>query len=383
VTFASGARVGPPWVSPRYAARARRGSLLSFQSVAVRERLARLLLRTGALDATLRVRARVRAPLVTILTYHHVFDPASDYAFDAAVADATPAQFRRHLEVIARRFTVIGVDELCKALDGAPLPPNPAMITFDDGYRSCLEVAVPILRDVGLRAVFFIATSFVEERRLYWWERIAYLVGTARAERVTLTYPEPREIDLHAPGAAGVLVRVIKNTPGLDVDRFLDHVTRAAKVDWDAAFERRLADNLIMSWDQIRALRDAGMDVESHTRRHRVLQTLDAAALADELTGSRLDLERQLGQPVRAVAYPVGRPISHLKPIRDAVAAAGYQVGFTNASGSTLLIGDVDRFDVRRIAVDRDISEAMFLGQMAIPPLGYQAKIPRTTYAGH
>jgi peptidoglycan/xylan/chitin deacetylase (PgdA/CDA1 family) len=114
--------------------------------VAVRERLARLLLRTGALDATLRVRATLRAPLITILTYHHVFDPASDYAFDAAVADATPAQFRQHLETVARRFHVIGIDELCKALDGGPLPPNPALITFDDGYRSCLEVAVPILR---------------------------------------------------------------------------------------------------------------------------------------------------------------------------------------------------------------------------------------------
>jgi peptidoglycan/xylan/chitin deacetylase (PgdA/CDA1 family) len=315
-----------------------------------------------------------------------VFDPASDYAFDAAVADATPAQFERQLELVARRFNVIGIDDLCSALDGGALPPNPALITFDDGYRSCLEVAVPILRKVGLRAVFFIATQFVSDRRLYWWERIAYIVGKARVDRIPVSVPVDhhsavRELDLRAPGAAGVLVRLVKNTEGLDVDRFLDDITAAARVDWDAGFERRLADHLIMDWDQIRALRDAGMDVESHTRRHRVLQTLDDAALADELAGSRADLERELRQPVRAIAYPVGRPITHVRRIRDAVAAAGYQVGFTNASGSTLLMGEVDRFDVRRIAVERDLSEAMFLGQMAIPQLGYQARIPPSSYA--
>jgi peptidoglycan/xylan/chitin deacetylase (PgdA/CDA1 family) len=241
---------------------------------------------------------------------------------------------------------------------------------------------VPILRSVGLRAVFFIATSYVDQRRLYWWERIAYIVGSAHAGKVMLRYPEVRQFDFAAPGAAGTLVRVVKNTPGLDIEKFLVGLTALANVDWDAGFERRLADELIMTWDQIRALRDAGMDVESHTRSHRVLQTLDAAALADELAGSRADLERELGQPCRAIAYPVGRAITHIPHIRQAVADAGYRVGFTNASGSTLLRNGVDRFDVRRIAVDRDLSEAMFLGQMAIPPLGYITKTPPNGTAG-
>ena len=311
--------------------------------MAVRERLATLLHRTGALDAALKVRARVRAPLVTILTYHHVYEPDSGYPFDPEVADATPDQFRRQLETVARHFQVIGIDELCRALDGGPLPPNPALITFDDGYRSCLEVAAPILRQVGLRAVFFMATSFISERRLYWWERIAYLVRKAPVERVSLTYPEPREIELRAPGGARKLLRTVKDTPGLDVERFLTELTRAARIDWDPGIERRLA---------------------------------------DELAGSRADLERELGRPVRAIAYPVGRPVAHLPHIRDALTAAGYQVGFTNGSGTTLFRGAVDRFDVRRIAIDRDISEAMFLGQMAIPPLGYANRNQALGYAG-
>lgn len=367
--------VPPGGAAPHPRCRGRRAFLIRSVAVGIRENVARLLLRTGVLDLALRVRARAGTPRVTVFTHHHVFEPDGRYAFDPEVADATPEQFRRRVEGVARRFSVIGVDDLCRGLDGAPLPRNPALITFDDGYRSCLEVAVPVLRRAGVPAVFFIATSFVEERRLYWWDRIAYVVAQARAP-LRLAYPRALELDPRAPGAGDALNRVVKNTPGLDVERFLGHLAEAARVPWDAALERRLTDDLIMSWDQVRALRDAGMDVESHTRRHRVLQTLPAEALADELAGSKADLERELGRRVRAIAYPVGRAIAHLAPLRAAVAAAGYEVGFTNATGSAVLGPGLDRLDFPRIAVDRGTSEAMLVGQMAIPKLGYRPRRP-------
>ncbi len=344
--------------------------------MSARGRLARLLAGTGVLDAALRLRARARVPYLTILTYHHVAEPGDGYEFDPGVADVTPAQFRRQLEVLRRHFTVIGVDELCAALDGHPLPPNPAMITFDDAYRSCHEVALPILEDLDLTAVFFAATSFVTERRLFWWERIAWLIGRASKDgrtRVSIGYPDARALDPRDPGAAGELVKIVKNTRGLDVDRFLTELTEACGVAWSSALERDLTDGLLMTWDQLRDLRDAGMDVESHTRHHRVLQTLDADALRDELRGSRDDLERALGHAPRTIAYPVGRSIAADAGIRAALHEAGYQVGFTNASGATWLRPGVDRFDIGRLAMDRELSDTMFYGQLAIPQLGYRS----------
>jgi hypothetical protein len=46
------------------------------------------------------------------------------------------------------------------------------------------------------------------------------------------------------------------------------------------------------------------MDIESHTRSHRVLETLDREELHDELVGSRRDLEVRIGRPVRAISIP-------------------------------------------------------------------------------
>ena len=101
------------------------------------------------------LRRHAPVPIVSILTYHHVSDHDPSYPYDPNVADATPAQFRRQMEMVARYGTPIGVDDLVRALAGAPLPNNPVMVTFDDGYLSCHDVAMknvartPTARRIG------------------------------------------------------------------------------------------------------------------------------------------------------------------------------------------------------------------------------------------
>jgi len=321
------------------------------------------------------------APLpspVSILTYHHVADHDPAYEYDKGVADASLDQFRRQMEVLARYGTPIGIDDLIRALEGHPLPKNPVMVTFDDGYRSCHDAALPILRAVGMRATFFVPTGYINDRKLFWWERIAIILDRGKTDRTTISFPTRTEVDRTNPGTHRMLADLIKNTKNLDIKRFLDELADVFAVPWDAAIEAQHADNLIMSWDHVRALSRAGMDVESHTRWHRVLQTLDDGLLRDELAGSKADLEAQLGRPVRAIAYPVGRRIAHLRRIREAVIAAGYTLGVTNASGATRIwpaplsgMIPTDRYDVSRLSTDREMSDAMYFTQIAVPQLAY------------
>ncbi len=347
--------------------------------MSARERIAIVMHRAGALQALMQLRRYAPVPSpVSILTYHHVAHVDLTSPYDSGIADADPAQFRRQMEILARYGTPIGIDELIRALEGAPLPKNPVMVTFDDGYRSCHDVALPILRAIGMRATFFVPTGYINDRKLYWWERIAIILRQARRQSATIQFPRPFEIDRTNPNAHRVLADLIKNTRNLDIKRFLDQLAAAFGVPWNDGIEADHADNLIMSWDHVRALSRAGMDVESHTRWHRVLQTLDDGMLRDELAGSKAELEAQLGRPVRALAYPVGRRIAHVRRIREAVIAAGYQLGVTNASGATRiwpspLAGMIptDRYDVSRLSTDRTMSDAMYLTQIAVPQLAY------------
>jgi peptidoglycan/xylan/chitin deacetylase (PgdA/CDA1 family) len=344
-----------------------------------RERLVDLLDRAGVLRGVMQLRRLSPLRILGVVTFHHIHDTAYHpaYPYDPDVADATPRQFRRHLETLARIGTPISMAELLRGLDGGPLPPNPLMITFDDGYRSCHDVALPILREMGIPATFFVATSFVNERKLYWWERIAVALHRARCRRAALTYPFALAVDADDPESRHTLDDLVKDTHALDVARFLDELCRALDVEWNPAIEAEHANELIMTWDQVRALARAGMAVESHTRHHRVLETLDDSALRDDLVGARCDLERELGQRVEAISYPVGRRVRDPR-IRAAISAAGYRIGFANCGGvnplwPAALRGALafDPLGIRRVSAETSVSDSMFLTQLAIPPLGY------------
>src|SRR5579864_1737825 len=334
-----------------------------------RRQFVHLLHATGALQAILKLRARTSPPWLSILTYHRFPTDDGEERFDDGVVDVTPERFESHVACLKKHFNPVGIDELCAFARGGKLPPNPVAITFDDGYLSAYEHALPILQRHECKAIFFIATSFITERRVYWWDRIAYLLKQCTQGALLLEHPFPIHIDLKGDRSASIqrTLRIIKACSMDDRVRVLDAIARAAGVPWTREMDRAFADELLMSWDQVRALRKAGMDVQSHTRTHQPLQTLPPDALADELEGSRSDLERELGEPVRALAYPVGSPLDAASPIRAALRKAGYEIGFTNGTGPTLLWGRVDPFNIRRQMVERDFVEPYFLGILAIP----------------
>ncbi len=336
--------------------------------LALRARLSRALETIGALRAILELRARAGTPWLTALTYHRVRDD-SDHPFDRGVIDATPDELDAQLAVVGRYFTFIGLDELRDYLRTRKLPKNPVLVTFDDGYRECLDVALPVLARHRVPATFFVPTTYVHERRLFWWDRLSYVLRTSPRRTVTLDYPSPRTLTLEGDREAPLreLLRLVKGHFGLDVERFLLALSDAADVPWSGEVERRLADEVVLDWDGLRSLRRGGQDVQSHTRSHRVLQTIPDLELSGELSGSRADLERELEGPARAIAYPVGKPLPpHL---RAAVRDAGYDLGFTNQGGVSPTPFGFDPLAIRRVPMDRPLEDVRFRALLAIPPL--------------
>ncbi len=338
-----------------------------------RQRLAEALDRVGALDTLLRLRRMTRTPWLTVVSYHRIGDRVGEGVgtdFDPGVVDATVAEFDRHMAFMSQHFSVIGIDELCAGLSGGRMPPNAALVTFDDGYRACHDAALPILQKHGLRAAFFIATRFVTERRMFWWDRVGRAVRRSTRPLLRLDYPETLEMPLGSAEAneatLRALLKIIKKRPNLDLDRYLAALEMATGSVLSREEERASADRLIMTWDQIRALSNAGMDIGSHTRSHRVLQTLPIPELDDELRGSRLELEAHLGRPVRALAYPVGYPVLDRPELVAAVERAGYQVAFSNANGLNTT-SRPHRLDLRRVATDYGMPDSMFRASLTLP----------------
>ncbi len=88
------------------------------------------------------------------------------------------------------------------------------------------------------------------------------------------------------------------------------------------------------------------VEVASHSRSHPHLPELDDAALADELAGSRAELEAMVGRPVRTHAFPYGE---HDARVDAAARAAGYERCYGIAP---TVATDGDDFVVGRVQVD-------------------------------
>lgn len=90
--------------------------------------------------------------LLSVFTYHHVKPNPDNFIA------ISPATFEAHLQTIAQLgYTPITAAELrAHLLDGAPLPPKPMMITFDDGWANQVDHAVPLLEKYGYHATFFV-----------------------------------------------------------------------------------------------------------------------------------------------------------------------------------------------------------------------------------
>ncbi len=323
----------------------------------------------------LRTRSRFGSPYLTVLTYHRVFDLPEDYCYDRGVVDVGPEAFESQMKTLNRYFNVVGIDQLCAHVAGEEkLPANAAMVTFDDGYLDNLEVAAPILKEQGMSGVFFIATDYVEKRKIYWWDRINYLIYHAKpgCGAVELSYPTKLRLnmDTDREGALRMLLNFMKIQFNLDTERLLNELAEKLGVPWDAELEKKLCDGFVMTWDDVRALRKMGMDVQSHTRSHRALQTVPLSELSAELKGAKEDLERELGEPVHTISYPIGRSLASLDSMIGAIKDAGYKVGFTNDSGPQALWGELNPYDVSRIAMEPDYLGSRFRSVLALPQLG-------------
>jgi len=323
----------------------------------IRARAGGALDRLGLLDRLFWLRARFGRRELAVVTYHRVGRADAAGELDPGLFEVEPAELAAQLDVLRAHGTIVSIGDVRRFARGRRLPPNSVLVTFDDGYVEGCSEALPILRRAGVPATFFIPTAFPDAGTLFWWDRVWLTVRRCRRERVELDYPRPLSLRPRAePEAAARLVcHAIKRTPGINLTRLWEALEEGTGVSISAAEQRAVARRTIMSWKQVQALRDAGMDVQSHSHEHLVLNTLTPDAARRDLARSADALRDAIGGEVFGVAYPVGYALEG--PLRRAPEDARFELGFTNGTG----LCDAARFDalnVPRLSMDLDIGLA-------------------------
>ena len=193
-----------------------------------------------------------------VLCYHAV---SERWPADLSI---TPRALEEQLELLVRRG-YRGVT-FTEAVTGPP-DGKVLAVTFDDAYRSVLELGLPILERLGLPGSVFVPTDYAGTERPMSW-------------------------------------------PGIEQWR-------------EGEFERELVP---MSWEELRRLAGEGWEIGSHTRSHPHLTQLADDALAAELRDSRAACEQHLERACESLAYPYG---DHDDRVVAAAGGAGYRVAGT------------------------------------------------------
>lgn len=304
---------------------------------------------------------------LTVLAYHRVCEPDPSSPWDRDVISATPEEFRGQLQFIRTHFTTISSAQVVLWKHGRlRMPRNPVVLTFDDGYRDNHDVVMPILREMGMVADFFICPWHIENRALFWWDKIAYCVRRSTKKAMTVTYPKRVHLDLSTPLAVEQARRkalgIVKGKAQIDISRYIRELQEAAGVE---IREEADAEKLIMGWGDVRSLRKAGMGIGSHSYTHPLLAFAHEATVREELVRSKSAIEAALGERISTLAYPVGAASKHTRRMAE---DAGYDIAYGYAGGVTYLHSP-DFFAIRRIPVERCMSLAHFHSIVAMPYL--------------
>lgn len=269
---------------------------------------------------------------VCIITYHRILgkhDPLLEPEPDIEA-------FTWQMETLASCFNVLSLSDAITAMRENNVPARAVCISFDDGYRSCHDIALPILTRLGLPATVFVTTGFLDDGSM-WNDRIIEAVRGL---------PDG-EIDLREVGLGVYLMSEPK-----DRKEIADKINYASKYlpadERIKAIEKlenltgtALPQRLMLTREMIVNLSKNGIEIGGHTVTHPILANLKDEDARYEIEENKRVLEAMIGKPIQVFAYPNGKLGADFDQRHiEMVKVAGYTAAFTTAFGTATKTSD-------------------------------------------
>jgi len=254
-----------------------------------------------------------------ILTYHMVVDrdTYAEALNPIRRSMVTLERFEEQIRFLSRRFTVISMDELGEAVKAGGAE-RYAVVTFDDGYRSTMNNALPVLRKHKVPAALYLTTSFIDEKRLWWLEAHDLIrKGTGISAR-------GRDF----PCSTGNTEKMEETLKDIIMFGSASRENQEAVISaLKDAGARPSAE--AMTWDDARLLSGERLvSIGAHTHRHLILSGLSESEARADVSHSKRRLEEELGKPIRHFAYPFGGA-AHAGKREFRIAAEGFETAVT------------------------------------------------------
>jgi peptidoglycan/xylan/chitin deacetylase (PgdA/CDA1 family) len=297
-----------------------------------------------------------------VVMYHYVRDlPNTPWPRLKGMLTST---FRQQLSALREHYELATLETALAFMQGAYIPRRDlCLLTFDDGLKEHYTEVTPLLVEHGIQGVFFLITSCVQEQHVASVHMNHVLMAALDfAEYRHVFFQRLRTLTSLPAAMLQVDLQVAQrtyrwDTPEVAAFKYLfnfvltaevrDQVVHSLFTEYIAS-EANFAPSWYVSWDEARAMQEAGMMLGGHSHQHQPLATLSAADLAwDVRTCQQLVQANLHPQADWPFSYPYGKAdtfntqtITHLRAL-GVTCAFCTEVG-SNAPGS-------DLFAIRRI----------------------------------
>jgi peptidoglycan/xylan/chitin deacetylase (PgdA/CDA1 family) len=250
----------------------------------------------------------------------------------------TVDEFRATMNALKSWVTFVSIEEgLRLASMGATRKPV-AVLTSDDGYVDNHDLLMPIAREMGIPLAVFVSTNHIETGArfpTYLTRCFAYLAPAGNYTLPGLGAPlTVSDAEGARAAASDMLGRAIYDQPQDGVRKLCAALVEAMGRDRQAELDARFASDKPMTWAQVKAMHDAGVEIGAHAHDHAILHRgQPKAEIEHQVLTSKTMIEDHLGR-CRYFAYPVGN-VAHIGPealgvVRD----AGFDAAFSTINGT-------------------------------------------------
>ncbi|MCS6915690.1 MAG: polysaccharide deacetylase family protein [Myxococcales bacterium] len=268
---------------------------------------------------------------LTIVAYHGLLCdplPVPDWCF------LDEQDFRQQVSYLGQRFLTLPLEEAVERLQSGRLHRPAVAITFDDGFQSVHDLALPILRTMGLPATVFLNTGLCGTEDTVWFCRLhRALCRTGRREvrwrgvRLDLR-------DVHRRKSASVVLQA--QLKELAHDEMLAETRRLVQQLGDDPDEAVPPGSpyRMLSREAIATMVSSGVfSFGAHTHSHAILTRVSTERGQQEVLRSVDSVAALTGRPCRSFAYPNGRRQDYDHQTISLLRSLGVRLAVTSVPG--------------------------------------------------
>jgi peptidoglycan/xylan/chitin deacetylase (PgdA/CDA1 family) len=296
----------------------------------------------------------------SVVNYHGVIP--SDHSGGDAFLDGNLVlleTFRQQLQFLKVHYDVIHPEEFRACVEhGQSLPRRALLVTCDDGLLNTLTDMLPMLQSEDVSCLFFVTgASSRNHPAMLWYEELYNLMRAISLDGRQLQLPAGETTDSASSGNfQSQWWNAVRSASRLNAGERADWISLVrVRCDPSQNFqsERRWR---LLTQPELAQLSESGMTIGAHTLTHPVLSLCSEEEAFREIKQSKVDIERAVGKPVWAFAYPFGNPATMGEREIRLAQDAGYSCAFLNVESWDS--GSAHLFQLPRTHVTRNTTVA-------------------------